>query len=154
MLESVLIFLFQRVKFVVVVIKLELQRLVLSLQLRQFLVILFLGLTLANGNQILFLLLELIGIAQNQTKRVFAHAPLIHRLLIENHHALLGHPHITNAASHLQIVQSKFESTTLLIAHNSIGGGHRFDIYSTNRRPLVLAVIPIRHPLLHDGLGG
>ena len=100
-LEGVLILFLQGVELVVILVNLQLLGVVLSFQFSQFLVVFLFGLLLTNGNQVLLLSLELIGIAENKAKRVLAHVPFIHRLLVEHHHALLRNTDIADARAHL-----------------------------------------------------
>ena len=96
-LEGVLILFLQGVELVVILVNLQLLGVVLSFQFSQFLVVFLFGLLLTNGNQVLLLLLELIRITEDKAKRVLAHTPLIHRLLVEHHHALLCNTNIAYA---------------------------------------------------------
>ena len=96
-LEGILILFLQGVELVVILVNLQLLGVVLSFQFSQFLVVFLFGLLLTNGNQVLLLSLKLIGITEDKAKRIFAHTPLIHRLLVEHHHALLCHAHVSDA---------------------------------------------------------
>ena len=152
MLESVLIVLFQRVELVVVVIKLELLVLILFLQFGQLLVVLLLGLSFTDSNQILLLPLEFIGITKNQAQRFLTNIPFVNGLLVEHHHTLLRYPHTTDAGTHFQLLQSKRERTVRLVTHHTIGGRDGLDVHTAHRGTGMLTVISIGHPSLGDVL--
>ena len=152
MLESVPIILFERVELVVVVVELELLVLILFLQFGQQLVVLLLGLSFTDSNQILLLPLEFIGITKNQAQRFLTNIPFVNGLLVEHHHTLLRHPHIANAGTHFQLLQSKRERTVRLVTHHTIGGRDGLDVHTAHRGTGMLTVISIGHPSLGDVL--
>ena len=119
----------------------------LFLQFGLLAVVFLLGFAPANGDKVLLLVLKLISIAKDEAKWLLSNAPLIHGVLVEDHHLALLHRHQAQSVAHFQFVEGQCERAGAVTNHGIVGR-NTFDGHIGQRGPWILAVVAVTHAFL------
>ena len=100
------------------------------------------------GYELLFLLYEVLFVAQNDAQRNLAHVPFVHSLLVEHHHSLLAYHRLAQRHAQRHIVQCELELAAFLVAHGALCRSCRLHIDPSDDGVWLLAVVSVCHSAL------
>ena len=97
----------------------------------------------------MFLLYEVLFVAQNDAQRNLAHVPFVHSLLVEHHHSLLAYHRLAQRHAQRHIVQCELELAAFLVAHGALCRCCRLHIDPSDDGVWLLAVVSVCHSALY-----